>query len=120
VKCNLKVYWINLLTNKERRDFMLEQLSRLGMKQQLIRAVTPDVPDLYNVTKLQKPCARNTKKDIAVIASHLSAIYNAVYDDSTDAKSTYALIMEVFEKYVSVMAVIRLNKFNLHLNFVFV
>ena len=71
---------------------MEKQLDEVGLLHERIEAVTPSLIS-YNITKLVKPCNRNTPKDIAVIASHLTAIRSAIYDP-TMMDSEYALITE--------------------------
>jgi hypothetical protein len=90
----LKVYWINVESNTNRRSFMEEQLKQLNFPNERINAIVPSSPG-YNISLLQKPCKRNTEKDLACILSHLTAIHRAIYDESNDANSDYALIMEV-------------------------
>ncbi len=92
-------YWINLAQNTDRRDYMKTQLSIFG--QQLgvgentrIEGIMPGLPS-YRVQMLEKPCNRNTESDIAIILSHLTAIYRAIKDTSPAAmNSPYALILE--------------------------
>lgn len=89
---HMKVYWINLQSNTARRAFMEKQLDEVGLLHERIEAITPSSIS-YNITKLVKPCKRNTPKDIAVIMSHLTAIRTAIYDP-TMIDSEYALITE--------------------------
>lgn len=88
----IKAYWINLANHTVRKSFMERQLQEIGMSYQRIDAVTPASLS-YNVTKLVKPCKRNTDKDVAVILSHLTAIHSAIHD-TTMRDSDYALILE--------------------------
>ena len=100
---NPSIYWINLESNIVRKQYMENKLKENGfLKQTRIVAITPNSPQ-FDVIKLQKPCKRNTDKDIAVILSHLTAMYYAVHDTSTivSSKSSsgfniddYALILE--------------------------
>ena len=71
---------------------MQSQLDTIGLSNQRINAISPTSPE-FNITKLVKPCKRNTEKDLAVILSHLKAIYTAVHDEPS-LSSEYALIME--------------------------
>lgn len=88
---NIPVYWINLNTSVGRAEYMNAHLKLHGFDpSNRITAITPDSVE-YNITKLEKPCKRNTNKDLAVILSHLKAIYYAVHS-AKDNK--YALILE--------------------------
>ena len=95
-----KVYWISLDVpgSVARRNLMQSQLGTLGLPNQRIEAIFPSSPK-FNITKLVKPCKRNTEKDLAVILSHLTAIYTAVHDEistlpGSSLSSEYALITE--------------------------
>lgn len=108
-KSGITAYWINLEKNIGRRRFMEHQLQQIGLRHERISAITPDSVE-FNVTKLEKPCKRNTEKDIAVILSHLKAIHSAILDETEDLNfpsnsdvksslnktlmSNYALILE--------------------------
>jgi len=98
-KAPIPSYWINLPASVDRRKFMTAQLDMYGVQLGLaahtrVEAISPKSPG-YRVTKLEMPCKRNTETDIAVILSHLTAIYRAVKDTSAAAaKSPYALILE--------------------------
>lgn len=87
-----KIYWINMNSNEKRRSFMINQLDSLHLKHQMVSAITPSSP-LFNLKILQKPCKRNTDKDISVILSHLYTIYIAI-NDKSDINNQYAIIME--------------------------
>jgi len=92
----IPTYWINLADSVDRRRYMTAQLNLYGAQMGLgshfrVEAVRPQASE-YRVTKLEMPCKRNTETDIAVILSHLTAIYRAVKDAS--ASSDYALILE--------------------------
>ena len=112
IKDNPSVYWINLDRSVLRRQHMEEHLKSLKFRNTRISAITPRSSS-FNITKLQKPCKRNTEKDISAILSHLKAIHSAIYDfdivirpehgdiniDSVERSkrhksSDYALIME--------------------------
>ena len=88
----LKAYWINLDERVQRRVFMESQLRDIGLNHKRISAITPSSPR-FNITALEKPCKRNTNKDLAVILSHLVSIREAIYD--VDGDANYALILEV-------------------------
>ena len=85
------VYWINLDNNIKRKRYMESQLNDLNYRHKRISAITP-TSLLFNLDKLEKPCGRNTNKDIAVILSHLYAWYTAIND--AEDQSDYALIIE--------------------------
>ena len=123
---NPTVYWINVENSNLRRQYMQDHLESLSFKHHRVVAVSPSSPT-YNLSKLQKPCKRNTEKDISTIMSHLKAIHTAIYsnqsyanhsskrqlrkelrskkDASTDGiistnMSDYALIMEDDVKFI--------------------
>ena len=79
IKENPSVYWINLDKSVLRRQHMEEHLNSLKFRNIRISAITPRSSS-FNITKLQKPCKRNTEKDISAILSHLKAIHSAIYD----------------------------------------
>jgi len=73
---------------------MIEQFTRLKhpfRQYTRIESITPSDPR-YRVTQLERPCKRNTQRDIAVILSHLTAMHAAVSD--TASTSDIALIIE--------------------------
>jgi GR25 family glycosyltransferase involved in LPS biosynthesis len=87
------VFWINLESNTLRSHHTLRLLQRFGFHHTVrIGAISPDSPE-YNIKMLEKPCKRNTEKDIAVILSHLKAMYQAVNNDPQES-NLYALIIE--------------------------
>jgi hypothetical protein len=88
----LKAYWINLDDRVQRRSFMENQLNDVGLNHKRISAITPSSPR-FNITVLEKPCKRNTNKDLAVILSHMVSIREAIND--LDGDASYALILEV-------------------------
>jgi len=96
----LPVYWINMAESTSRRKYMdgllaspTAQAMGLGRNER-VEAVTPESSQ-YRITMLEMPCKRNTQRDLAVILSHLTAMYRAVMDTSQDgSKSPYALILE--------------------------
>jgi GR25 family glycosyltransferase involved in LPS biosynthesis len=79
---NPSVYWINMEGSTDRRQYMEDQLKFLKFRNQRVTAVTPASPT-YNISELQKPCNRNTEKDISSILSHLTAIHNAIYSEES-------------------------------------
>lgn len=79
---NPSVYWINMEGSTDRRQYMEDQLKLLKFRNHRVTAVTPVSPT-YNISKLQKPCKRNTEKDISSILSHLSAIHTAIYSEES-------------------------------------
>lgn len=90
------VFWINMAESTARRAYMEGMLSRFGSLMGLgaatrITAITPESSS-YNVSMLEQPCKRNVPRDLAVISSHLTAIYRAVHD--TRSRSPFALILE--------------------------
>jgi hypothetical protein len=80
----LPTYWINLPESTDRRADMVKYLKSespkigLGHHKRII-AVKPETR-AYNLTKLEKPCKRNSPNDLAIIMSHLSAMRTAVYE----------------------------------------
>lgn len=76
------IYWINVQDSNLRRQYMRSYLESLNLEHRRVIAVSPSSPT-YNVTKLQKPCKRNTEKDISTILSHLKAIHTAVYSNES-------------------------------------
>lgn len=98
----LPTYWINLLESQERRKVMVQYLKEshdyagIGHHKRIL-AVTPDSLS-YNLTRLEKPCKRNSPSDLAIIMSHLTAMRTAVYDrhklGGEQSYSDYALILE--------------------------
>lgn len=98
---NIKVYWINSEYNTARRRYMETQFKQLGLSSSAhhrIDAIYPNSSD-YRLLMLEKPCRRNTDRDIAVILSHLRAIYTAVYDPD-DKHNDLAMIMEDDVKFL--------------------
>jgi GR25 family glycosyltransferase involved in LPS biosynthesis len=95
------VYWVNLPVNTARRAYMEAQLAAFGFRQQRrVVAIAPNTT-AFKLLKLQKPCKRNTDKDLAVIMSHLKAIYAAVHDPTPAAvASPYALVLEDDVKFL--------------------
>ncbi len=95
----LPAYWINLDDNIDRRDYMNKNFEVFGHQlgigsNRRISAVKPDT-EAFRITKLEKPCKRNTDGDLAIILSHLTAIYRAIKDTSPMAQhNPYALILE--------------------------
>jgi GR25 family glycosyltransferase involved in LPS biosynthesis len=79
---NPSVYWINMEGSTDRRQYMEDQLKNLKFRNHRVTAVTPTSPT-YNISKLQKPCNRNTEKDISSILSHLTAIHKAIYSEES-------------------------------------
>lgn len=98
----LPTYWINLPESSDRRKFMIQYLKEshndagIGHHKRIL-AVKPDTA-AYNLTKLEKPCKRNSPNDLSIIMSHLTAMRTAVYDKhkigGDQAYSDYALILE--------------------------
>ena len=92
----LPAYWISLAENTDRHAHMEGLLKGSSAHHQgigthtRVDAIKPDSHG-YRISKLEKPCNRNTEKDLAIILSHLSAMHRAVHakDDSE-----YALILE--------------------------
>lgn len=102
----VSVYWINLDTNKDRKNYMEAQLRKVGLQHRRVSAITPTSTE-YIIDMLEQPCKRNTPKDIAVILSHLKAMHVAVFGEIGPAgtnlptaaaasldSSEYALILE--------------------------
>ena len=91
----ISVYYINMNTSTHRREYMEHQLlNRLKFQPKNIHrveAISPTSPR-FNITLLEKPCKRNTDRDLSVILSHLTAIHTAVYDKGSNAM--WALILE--------------------------
>lgn len=80
---NPSVFWINMEGSTTRRQYMEDQLRFLKFRSHRVVAVAPGSPT-YNITKLQKPCKRNTDTDISLILSHLTAIHRAVYVEENE------------------------------------
>jgi hypothetical protein len=93
------VFWINLPGNHERREHTKRLLHRSGFLHHVrVDAVAPGT-DSFALAQLEKPCKRNTDKDIAVILSHLRAIHAAIYHDPQQ-DHPYALILEDDVKFL--------------------
>eukprot|EP00601_Ochromonadales_sp_CCMP2298_P031407 CAMPEP_0173325912 /NCGR_PEP_ID=MMETSP1144-20121109/782_1 /TAXON_ID=483371 /ORGANISM="non described non described, Strain CCMP2298" /LENGTH=160 /DNA_ID=CAMNT_0014270181 /DNA_START=1 /DNA_END=481 /DNA_ORIENTATION=- len=75
----IPVYYINADKDVQRRADMEKQLERLGLPYRRIAAITPQ-SDEYRVGLLEQPCKRNTPTDLAVVMSHLKALYSAVHE----------------------------------------
>lgn len=87
------VFWINLPENKDRADHTNHLLHKHGFfHSKKVDAISPNSPE-YNLKLLEKPCKRNTDRDIAVILSHLKAIYHALNEDP-QPDNPFALIIE--------------------------
>ena len=88
----LPTYWINLPESTDRRAEMVKYLKSespkigLGHHKRII-AVKPETR-AYNLTKLEKPCKRNSPNDLAIIMSHLSAMRTAVYEKHGSSSSS--------------------------------
>lgn len=100
------VFWINMEEDKLRGQYMEQKLNYLGFKHERIEAITPK-STRFRLASLQKPCKRNTKKDISAILSHLTAIHRAVYSDRINEEqksairmSDYALVIEDDVKFL--------------------
>lgn len=96
----IPVFWINMAESVSRRMYMEKLLSSASTKlmgigkSERVQAITPSDPK-FNISMLEMPCKRNTPRDLAVILSHLTAMYRAVHDNSTYGNtSKYALILE--------------------------
>ena len=94
----IPVFWLNIDAASHRRKQFHQQLDNLRLRNQRISAVTPNSTINFvhkvNVEVLQSPTERSC------LASHLLAIYAAVYDTTVNPSSRYALIVEddvVFE-----------------------
>lgn len=93
------VFWINLPGNHERKEHTKKLLHRSGFLHHVrVDAVAPGT-DSFALAQLEKPCKRNTDKDIAVILSHLRAIHTALYHDP-QPEHPYALILEDDVKFL--------------------
>ena len=94
------VYWINLDSKTERRAYMENQFSKIHINHHRISAITDNSSE-FRLGMLEKPCKRNTDKDIAVILSHLKAIHTAVYSPRRKSVlDNYALILEDDVKFL--------------------
>ena len=90
------VYWINLDSNHKRRKYMENQFKRLNIQNIRISASTANSTSSL-IAELEKPCKRNTDRDIAVILSHLTAIHTAIcfpVSNNNSSLDNYALIVE--------------------------
>jgi hypothetical protein len=93
INTNLTTFWLNSNDDQQRTDYMHHMLPKIGLTRNVrVSAITPN-SDEYKIIELEKPCKRNTDRDIAVILSHLKAIYQAIYHDPSTAND-YALIIE--------------------------
>lgn len=101
IRANLTFFWINLDSNPERKKYMEYLFSKHHIASHFrVPAVEPSQPEYKQLQRLEKPCGRNTPRDIAVILSHLKAIYSAVYFDSFHPDSEYAVILEDDVKFL--------------------
>ena len=89
----IPIYWINLDQNLDRRVSMQKHLEAVGVPyHKRIPALTPETCHLLLV---ESPCFRVSLTDIAILCSHLQALYTALHDPHPDAKDNpYFLVLE--------------------------
>jgi GR25 family glycosyltransferase involved in LPS biosynthesis len=87
------VYWINLDNNIERRRHIENELKSLNVSYHVrVSALTKTT---CNIIMLERTCRLISLSDIAILCSHLKALYTAVTDTNPYAiNSKYALILE--------------------------
>jgi hypothetical protein len=76
---------------------MEQLLDELQYPRRTVIAATVPEKTGVKIAELKKPCKRNEDKDLAVIISHLTALYAAVFekdDNQYQPNSQYALILE--------------------------
>ena len=88
------IYWINLDSMKERRENMNRHLtSFMGVSYH--KRITALTPETCNLIMVDSNCNRVSLADIAIVCSHLSALYTALHDTSEIAqKSKYFVVLE--------------------------
>ena len=93
VKNDIPVYWLNLKEMTNRRSAMESHLKAYGMKNnRRIEALTPQT---CNLLMLESSCNRVGFKDIAIVCSHVNALYEALHDNSTTSmNSKYFILLE--------------------------
>jgi hypothetical protein len=99
----IPVYWINLDKDIERKRLMENHLNN-DVKFPYQKRIPALIPTTTNLLMFEQECKRWSLSDVAILASHLKAIYTAIYDDipnrspnganTTTTQSKYALILE--------------------------
>ena len=93
----IPIYYINMDDMTERARLMEQHLSELGLKATRVPGLTTRT---CNILMLERMCKGHKGRmgfdEIAILCSHIRAIYTAVTDDSTPQarESKYALILE--------------------------
>lgn len=87
------VYWINLDSNVERRRHIENELKSLNVSYHIrVSALTKKT---CHIVMLERTCRLMSLNDIAILCSHLKALYTAVTDTNTYAiNHRYILILE--------------------------
>ena len=87
------IYWINLDSNVERRRYIENELKSLNVTYHVrVSALTKTS---CNIVMLERTCRLMSLNDIAILCSHLKALYTAVTDnDSYAVNSKHVLILE--------------------------
>ena len=87
------VYWINLDSNVERRRHIENELKFLNVSYHVrVSALTKAT---CHIIMLERTCRLMSLNDIAILCSHLKALYTAVTDTNTYAiNNKYVLILE--------------------------
>ena len=87
------IYWINLDSNVERRRHIENELKLLNVTYHVrVSALTKTT---CHIVMLERTCRLMSLNDIAILCSHLKALYTAVTDTNSYAiNSKYVLILE--------------------------
>jgi GR25 family glycosyltransferase involved in LPS biosynthesis len=89
----LPVYWLNLDVMTQRRSGMEAHLKEYGVKYH--KRVSALTPQTCNLIMVESHCNRVGFKDIAIVCSHVNALYTALQDNSSFAKnSKYFMVLE--------------------------
>jgi len=91
---HIPVFWINLETSVERRQYFAAQMQRMGLRHKRIVGITPRSVLTAEVKVDLVPRVEHTPKEISCVISHLLAIREAIYDTTIGPKNPFALIME--------------------------
>jgi GR25 family glycosyltransferase involved in LPS biosynthesis len=87
------VYYLNLDQHVQRRQAMEAHLSSLQLP--YFKRVAALTPQTCNLLMVESPCFRVGPMDIAILCSHVNALYAALEDQHPSAKqSAYFLLLE--------------------------
>ncbi len=90
-KADPMVYFINMEGSMHRYNHTVSMLTKMSLQGRRVTAITEKSAE-YRLVLLEKPCKRNTEKEIACIMSHLKAIHAAVHEhDASMAHVTSSL-----------------------------